>query len=160
MRLFGCAVIYGYDGNVWKWERTGCYCWGGGGGYRTAKLVILLLSPYTFPKAAFPEVVCFHHISFHIIFLKKNPNKRILSPNKWIQICAWDICCCWKLLHISPALPRVPLLVNTPAVRTKWTRASEMSGLLKGEMSRHECDLSCFGLAPKRGGLLWPLPFD
>lgn len=52
-----------------------------------------------------------------------------------------DICCCWKLLHISPILPRVPLLVNTPAVRTKWSSASEMSKLLKGEMSRHEPNL-------------------
>lgn len=53
-----------------------------------------------------------------------------------------DICHCWKLSHISPVFPRVPLLVNTPAVRTKWTRASEMSNLLKGEMSRHEHNLS------------------
>lgn len=43
---------------------------------------------------------------------------------------------------LAQALSRVPLLVNTPAVRTKWTRASEMSDLLKGEMSRHERDLS------------------
>lgn len=42
-----------------------------------------------------------------------------------------DICCCWKLLHISGVLPRVPLLVNTPAVWTKWSSASEMSKLLK-----------------------------
>lgn len=61
---------------------------------------------------------------------------------KWIQICVPDICCCWKLLHISPVLPRAPLLVNTPAVRTKWTSASEMSNLLKREMSRHEHNLS------------------
>ncbi len=60
----------------------------------------------------------------------------------WIQNCVPDICCCWELLHISPVLPGVSLLVNTPAVRTKWTRASEMSDLLKGEMSRHEHNLS------------------
>ena len=37
------------------------------------------------------------------------------------KMCVPDICRCWKPSLISPALPRVPLLVNTPAVRTKWT---------------------------------------
>lgn len=76
-------------------------------------------------------------------------NEQILSWLAWIQICVPDICSCWKLLHISPAFPRVPLRLNTPAVRTKWTRASEMSNLLKGEMSRHEHNL-CVGPRSER----------
>ena len=51
---------------------------------------------------------------------------------KLIPIPGCSTLCCWKLFHIkSRPLPRVPLLANPPAVRTKWSSASEMSNLLK-----------------------------